>query len=194
MKKVFVCFTLVFVMLISSVQAFAMSTYEFDAGMRKGIDYYNRGLYYEARDEFQWFCDGNWGKMNDGQQKYALDYLGAAKAKISEWESKTYYYDGTVIPDYTRVTGRERFDLIRYYDDSNTYEYAYRYWSSDEALDDLKKYLQTLEGYNWEFDSDYDADYGYLAYFINKYTYETMAIAFYYDSGYIVSVLFPRYY
>ena len=47
--------------------------------MRKGIDYFNKGLWKDARNEFQWFCDGNWWRMNSGQRKYALDYLGAAK-------------------------------------------------------------------------------------------------------------------
>lgn len=61
-----------------------LSTNEFDNGMRKGIDYFNKGLYYEARDEFQWFCDYNWGKMNAAQQKYALDYLGGTNAKLNE--------------------------------------------------------------------------------------------------------------
>ena len=76
-------------MLLSSVCSFAMSTEDFDNGMAKGISYFNNGLYYEAKDEFQWFCDGNWGIMNDGQKKYALDYLGGAKQKIIEWENKT---------------------------------------------------------------------------------------------------------
>ena len=76
------------VAIFSSMSAFAMSTSEFDNGMRKGIDYFNRGMYYEARDEFQWFCDYNWGKMNSGQQQYALDYLDGAKSRISEYENK----------------------------------------------------------------------------------------------------------
>ena len=69
-----------------SSAAFAMPTAHFDDGMRRGINYYGRGLYYEARDEFQWFCDANWGKMNSGQRQYALDYLDGAKAKVSQWE------------------------------------------------------------------------------------------------------------
>ncbi|MDY3032183.1 MAG: hypothetical protein SOS24_10635, partial [Clostridia bacterium] len=70
---------------LSTSSAFAMSTSDFDAGMSKGINYYNRGLYYEAIDEFQWFCDANWGALNSGQQKYALDYLGGAKAKLQKY-------------------------------------------------------------------------------------------------------------
>lgn len=65
----------------------SLSTAEFDSGMAKGIWYFNKGMYYEAKDEFQWFCDYNWGRMNAGQQKYALDYLGSAKQKIQQWET-----------------------------------------------------------------------------------------------------------
>ncbi|MBP3359698.1 MAG: copper amine oxidase N-terminal domain-containing protein [Clostridia bacterium] len=65
-----------------------MSTQDFDNGMAKGIEYFNNGLYYEARDEFQWFCDANWGNMNSEQQKYALDYLNRAKGKIVEIQKK----------------------------------------------------------------------------------------------------------
>ena len=67
-----------------------LSTNEFDNGMRKGIDYFNKGMYYEARDEFQWFCDYNWGKMNASQQQYALDYLGATNQKVQQWENQSY--------------------------------------------------------------------------------------------------------
>lgn len=71
---------------------------QFDNGMRKGIDYFNKGMYYEARDEFQWFCDANWGKMNDGQRKYALDYLDGTKREIQNLNTQdngTWYHGGT---------------------------------------------------------------------------------------------------
>ena len=84
--KKLLCAALAAVTAMPTVSAFAMSTAEFDNGMRNGINYFNRGLYYEARDEFQWFCDYNWGNMNSGQQQYALDYLGAAKQKTALWE------------------------------------------------------------------------------------------------------------
>ena len=84
--KKLLCAALAAMAAVPTVSAFAMSTAEFDNGMRNGINYFNRGLYYEARDEFQWFCDYNWGNMNSGQQKYALDYLGAAKQKTALWE------------------------------------------------------------------------------------------------------------
>ena len=98
-NKKFVCLFIIGVIIFSGISSFAMSTVDFDNGMRKGIDYFNKGLYYEARDEFQWFCDANWGKMNTGQQKYALDYLGGAKEKIQEWERKNYHsvYNGNYV-------------------------------------------------------------------------------------------------
>ena len=71
---------------------------QFDNGIRKGIDYFNKRMYYEARDEFQWFCDANWGKMNDGQKKYALDYLDGAKREIQNLNTQdngTWYHGGT---------------------------------------------------------------------------------------------------
>lgn len=61
-----------------------MTTQEFDNGMAKGIAYFNEGLYYEAKDELQWFCDANWGNMNSEQQKYALDYLDGTKSRIAQ--------------------------------------------------------------------------------------------------------------
>ena len=79
--------------IFSGISAFAMSTWEFDNGMKKGINYFNRGLYYEARDEFQWFCDYNWGSMNSGQQQYALDYLGAANQRAEQASNVSYSYD-----------------------------------------------------------------------------------------------------
>ena len=59
--KKLLCAALAAMAAMPTVSAFAMSTAEFDNGMRNGINYFNRGLYYEARDEFQWFCDYNWG-------------------------------------------------------------------------------------------------------------------------------------
>lgn len=73
-------------LLIFCSHSFAMSRYEFDQGMKKGIEYFDNQMYYEARDEFQWFCDYNWGQMSAGQQKYALDYLGGTKQAIFKME------------------------------------------------------------------------------------------------------------
>ncbi|MDY3031289.1 MAG: hypothetical protein SOS24_05960 [Clostridia bacterium] len=74
--------------LASQSAAFAMSTRDFDKGMAKGISYFNRGLYYEAKDEFTWFKDYNYSKMNSGQQKYLDDYLNGTYRRIEQWESK----------------------------------------------------------------------------------------------------------
>ncbi len=84
------------VMLSIPIAASAMSTQDFDNGMAKGINYFNSGLYYEAKDEFQWFCDANWGNMNQGQQQYALDYLDGTKLKIQQWEN-SYKYKADLI-------------------------------------------------------------------------------------------------
>ena len=81
-QKILILISAVIMTTIVPISVSAMSTQDFDNGMAKGIDYFNSGLYYEAKDEFQWFCDANWGNMNSGQQQYALDYLGGAKAKI----------------------------------------------------------------------------------------------------------------
>ena len=78
--------TVTLLALATNMSVFAMTRNDFDNGMAKGINYFNQGLYYEAKDEFQWFCDANWGSMNAGQPKYALDYLGGAKARIRKWE------------------------------------------------------------------------------------------------------------
>lgn len=91
---------------IGSASAFAMPTYEFDNGMAKGISYFNRGLYYEARDEFQWFCDANWGAMNPGQRQYALDYLGGAQANVQKWEQYLRQED-------QGLTGEQAIGMIR---------------------------------------------------------------------------------
>ena len=73
--------------LLSGLSASAMTTADFDNAMKKGINYFNRDLYYEARDEFQWFADYNWGALNEGQQQYLLDYLDGTKALIQKLES-----------------------------------------------------------------------------------------------------------
>lgn len=83
------------------LSAYAMDSTEFDAGMKKGILYYNSGLYYEAKDEFQWFCDFNWGRMNENQQSVALKYLDNTKQKIANLTSGNSYntYNGKFCDD-----------------------------------------------------------------------------------------------
>lgn len=104
-------------LLLSSTSAFAMSTSDFDNGISKGISYFNRGLYYEARDEFQWFADYNWGKLNDGQQKYLLDYLGSANQKVRQWEN-----DYVINTDLTELLNMTCGDITRKY--GNLYSYS----------------------------------------------------------------------
>lgn len=106
------------------ITSLAMTTKEFDEGMRKGIDYFNNGLYYEAKDEFQRFCDANWGGMNAGQQKYALDYLGSTNNRIQKWEEKVkqqrydkylgewYVYGDSEYPDYMITLNHIGYDYV----------------------------------------------------------------------------------
>lgn len=131
---------------------------QFDNGMRKGIDYFNKGMYYEARDEFQWFCDANWGKMNDGQRKYALDYLGATKTKLREWESRPIYddygniyktYDDSIIPLFDYFAGKTYYGAELNVDGDGKmtgWSYEYYFWSDQKKLiESLVSYMQMLE-------------------------------------------------
>ena len=106
--------------LASQSAAFAMSTRDFDKGMAKGISYFNRGLYYEAKDEFTWFKDYNYSKMNSGQQKYLDDYLNGTWNRIYQWEE---YVKNRV------TSGAQAIQIIKNnyigaYDDSR---FAFRY-------------------------------------------------------------------
>lgn len=75
-------------LIIFNISAFAMTTQQFDRGMAKGIEYFNKGMYAEAVDEFTWFRDYNYEKMNPGQQKYLDEYLYDAKWYEEEEKSK----------------------------------------------------------------------------------------------------------
>ncbi len=96
-KSIF-CGALAGGILLSGMSAVAMTTADFDDAMEKGISYFNRGMYYEACDEFQWFADYNWGALNAGQQQYLLDYLDGTKAliyQLEKSENDTGNYDIT---------------------------------------------------------------------------------------------------
>lgn len=67
----------------------SISTAEFDRGMAKGIDYFNRGLYKEAKDEIMWFYKYNASQMNAGQKQYLNDYLQAI-ADLNDNTNKKY--------------------------------------------------------------------------------------------------------
>ena len=81
-----------------------LTTEEFDAGMAKGIEYFNQGLYHEAYDEFTWFRNSHYEDMNVGQQKYIDEYLYGAKVKREEvdpyWYNKEYDDLGWVYTGY----------------------------------------------------------------------------------------------
>ncbi len=103
MKKILtVILTTTMVCVANSV--FAMTTEEFDSGMAKGIEYFNRGLYHEAYDEFTWFRNSHYEDMNAGQQKYIDEYLYGAKVKREEvdpyWYNKEYDDLGWVYTGY----------------------------------------------------------------------------------------------
>lgn len=93
-QKKLIALILSLVTLFSVTSASAMTTSEFEKGMKKGKEYFEKNMYYEACDEFQWFCDYNWWQMNDGQRKYALDYLDGTKAKFAEYVYMYIYSDG----------------------------------------------------------------------------------------------------
>ena len=79
------------------IESGSVSTASYETGMKKGIGYYNDGLYYEAIDEIQWFCDGNWYNMTEEQQNNALSYLGSAKTNLADYlfeSGKNYYNSG----------------------------------------------------------------------------------------------------
>ena len=81
-----------------------LTTEEFDRGMAKGIEYFNKGLYHEAYDEFTWFRNSHYEDMNAGQQKYIDEYLYGAKVKREEvdpyWYNKEYDTMGWVYTGY----------------------------------------------------------------------------------------------
>ncbi len=85
MKKIITAL-LAAAMVSAPVSAFAMTTRDFDNGMRKGINYFNKGLYYEANDEFNWFKEYNYYSLNSGQRKYLDDYISGTRNRIRQWE------------------------------------------------------------------------------------------------------------
>ena len=128
-KKLIKLLGISFIMsLIFCAHSFAMPTNDFDAGMKKGIEYFDKQMYYEARDEFQWFCDYNWGSMNDGQRQYALDYLGGTKLAIFDMEcSYVPYNEG--FRTYKNLVLQQGF----YDKENNWYCYEFQYKSNAEV-------------------------------------------------------------
>ena len=107
MKKQMIFLFLLMLFMIFITPSFAMTTQEFDEGMAKGINYFNQGLYYEAKDEFTWFKDYNYDRMNDGQQKYLDDYLSGTWTKIEQWED---------FQNHPNITRNEALQIIMRYD------------------------------------------------------------------------------
>ncbi len=129
--------TVTLLALATNMSVFAMTRNDFDNGMAKGINYFNQGLYYEAKDEFQWFCDANWGSMNAGQQKYALDYLGGAKARIQKWEQSLKNPSGN---DSLLMNYAAKIDKITNYDINVNY-YNVRFMLADVTGDETNELL-----------------------------------------------------
>lgn len=200
MKKI-LCFILIYVMLSSINMVFAMPTSTFDKGMEKGISYFNRGMYYEAKDEFQWFCDYNWGAMNYGQQQYALDYLDGTKAKVQQLENKntstpsksssssssvpkkTYSkYSGTNIPMYESVIGGSECDR-EYFNFWSIHVVKHIYFSNDRPENAIK-YGKALEEHGFTYRGLSSSDDGYMGGFGIDYDY--------YDDKHFVTIHYTK--
>lgn len=92
-----------------------ITTKDFDLGMKKGIDYFNRGLYYEAKDEFRWFKDGESYRMNVGQKNYLNNYIAATDRKIALLKSANVETDKYNIHKFS-VVNSYNGDLYCSYD------------------------------------------------------------------------------
>lgn len=86
MQKKFIS-AIIAVLSMFNLSALAISTYEFDEGMSNSIRYFYQGLYYEAKDEFTWFKNYNYNRINYGQQKHLDDYLNGTQQKIEQLEN-----------------------------------------------------------------------------------------------------------
>lgn len=129
-----------------------MSTYEFDAGMKKGIGYYNRGMYQEAADEFEWFLDANVVRMNQGQFDYAYDYLMGALSRGLAW-----------------MVAAEADNMIAQW---YGYEEAIEYVESFYDIDSIIAENVDSEEFGYEISLDYDAYFGILEEKINDICYK----------------------
>ena len=126
---------------VSSNQATGTS---YRSGIEKGIDYYNKGMYYEAIDEIQWYCDANWYNMTVDQQKIALDYLGNAKSRLAE---------------YLFTTGRNYYNNKLYYEAKSYLENAIEFYkqlnyemqwkTANDYLYNTNEEIKALENWIW---------------------------------------------
>ena len=91
------------------IESGSVSTASYETGMKKGIEYYNDGMYYEAIDQIQWLCDVNWYNMTEEQQNEALWYLKNAKSKLA---------------DYSFKSGKDYYNCGMYYEARTEFETA----------------------------------------------------------------------
>lgn len=130
-----------------------MSTYEFDQGMKKGINYFNRGMYQEATEEFDWFIDANAQRMNQGQFDYAYDYLMGAFSRGLAW-----------------IIAEEADNLIHQgYSYEEAIEYVEMFYYN---VDSIIAEAQTSEEMEYEITIDYDAFFGIIGEKINDLCYK----------------------
>ena len=133
-----------------------VSIASFNAGIGRGIDYYNKGLYYEAINEIQWFCDANWYSMTAEQQQNALYYLNNAKSKLA---------------DYSFTTGKNYYNKGLYYEAQKEFsnalslypEYSSQWQSANDYLyntNERIKRLNVLNSYNGNYVAYYTS-WGY---------------------------------
>lgn len=137
MRKV-LCSVLICVMLLPTLQTFAMSNNEFDNGMKKGVSYYNQGLYYEAIDEIQNFCDMFWYDMTDNQQEKALYYLWQSKTNLADYAFNTgvSYYNRGLYYEAQKFFA----DAIRLYP-----EYSASWRKANDYLYNTNERIKSLE-------------------------------------------------
>ena len=141
MKKV-LCSMLIGTMLLSTLSSFAMPINEFENGMRKGVSYFNQGLYYEAIDEIQNFCDVFWYDMTAEQQEKALYYL---------WQSKNN------LADYLFNTGVGYYNRGLYYEAQRVFveaiglypEYSTSWRNANDYLYNTNEKIKSLENWIW---------------------------------------------
>lgn len=146
------------------IESGSVSTASYETGMKKGIGYYNDGLYYEAIEEIQWFCDGNWYNMTEEQQNNALSYLGSAKTQLADYSfesGKNYYNSGLYYEAQTDFT-----NALLYYKEANSSkwkeanDYLYstnekiKEWENREPDNNIYKTIITEETKNYRRGTD----------------------------------------
>ena len=134
------------------IESGSVSTASYETGMKKGIGYYNDGLYYEAIDEIQWFCDANWNNMNEEQQNNALWYLSDSKIKLADYSfesGKKYYNSGLYYEAQTDFT-----NALLYYKEANSSKWKeandYLYSTNEKIKQWENRPIYNENGYKYE--------------------------------------------